>query len=89
MLAEQDYLYTLVVRDQLSDTFEVINNLSRAHAAAEHDAWLRYLADPRVELLTSTVTEAGYCQLPSGALAVQRPDVATDVAALRIDLRAP
>ena len=42
-LNAQDGLYTLVTRAGDGDRFEVVGSLARAHAAAEHDAWLRLL----------------------------------------------
>ena len=59
-LAAQDGLYTLVTRRADGDRFDVVRSLARAHAAAEHDAWLGYLASPAVRVVTVTVTEAGY-----------------------------
>jgi fructuronate reductase len=45
-LTAQDGLYTLVTRGPDRDRFELVASLSRAHAAAEHDAWLEYFAVP-------------------------------------------
>jgi fructuronate reductase len=60
-LTEQQGLYTLVSRGRDADSFEVIISLSRAHAAADNDAWLRYFEAPELAAVTITVTEAGYC----------------------------
>src|SRR5450755_1228088 len=57
-LAAQDGLYTLVTRGAEGDRFDVVSSLSRVHPAADHAAWLGYLADPQVAVVTSTVTEA-------------------------------
>ena len=46
-LAPQDGLYTLITRAADGDTFELIGSLSAVHAAAEHEAYLDYLAAPR------------------------------------------
>jgi fructuronate reductase len=59
-LTAQDGLYTLVTRRADGDEFGVVRSVARAHAADEHDAWLRYLASPDVQVVTLTVTEAGY-----------------------------
>lgn len=82
-LAAQDGLYTLVVRSPQRDEPRVVAALSRAHPAADRDAWRAYLADPRVVLVTSTVTEAAYLQRPGGGLDLDRPGIQTDLAALR------
>ena len=60
VLARQDGLYTLDVRDVAGDSFEVVESLAAVHAAADVPAWVGYWADPTVTYLTMTVTEAGY-----------------------------
>lgn len=59
-LTRQDALYTLVTRSESQDTFEVVSSLSACHAADDLDSFLGYLASPQVQVLTLTVTEAGY-----------------------------
>ncbi|WP_182111270.1 MULTISPECIES: mannitol dehydrogenase family protein [unclassified Actinotalea] len=87
-LAAQDAVYTLTVRGAAQDRYEVVESVAAVHAAADHEAWLRYLADPRVALVTTTVTEAGYALRPDGHLDLDRSDVGADLAALRADPRA-
>jgi len=84
-LAPQDGLYTLVTRAADRDRFELVASLSRAHAAADHDAWLAYFASPELAAVTITVTEAGYVGRPDGGLDADRPEVRADVDALRRD----
>jgi fructuronate reductase len=84
-LAAQDGLYTLVTRADAGDTFEVVSSLSRAHAAADHRAWLAYFGSPQLSVVTLTVTEAGYLRGPDGRLADTRPEVQADLVALRDD----
>ena len=67
----------------------MISALSRAHAAADHDAWLGYLASPDVAAVTVTVTEAGYLRGADGGWDGDRPEVRADVEALRRDPTAP
>ena len=88
-LAAQDGLYTLVTRAGDGDLFEVVTSVALAHAADDHAAWLGYFADPRVRVVTTTVTEAGYVRGADGGLDADRPEVHADVAALRGDLAAP
>lgn len=66
-LAAQDGRYTLVTRAADGDRFEVVDSVSAAHAAADHEAWLGYLASPDLAVVTLTVTEAGYRPGPGGA----------------------
>jgi fructuronate reductase len=84
-LAAQDGLYTLVTRATAGDRFDVVGSVSRAHAAADHDAWLGCLASPQVRAVTVTVTEAGYLRGADGGLDRTRDEVQADVATLRRD----
>ena len=52
-------------------------------------AWLGYLADPAVRIVTLTVTEAGYVRGGDGGLDTDSPAIQRDVSALRGDLAAP
>lgn len=86
-LDAQGGCYTLITRADGGDRFDVIGSVVRAHAAADHAAWLGYLRDPRVAAVTLTVTEAAYLRAPDGGL--DRAAVARDIAALRADRTAP
>jgi fructuronate reductase len=88
-LRSQEGLYTLITRAADGDLFDVVHSLSRSHLADEHAAWLAYLADPRVQVVTTTVTEAGYLRDVNGGLDVDRLEVRTDIEALRADVTAP
>jgi fructuronate reductase len=88
-LAAQDGLYTLVTRAADGDRFEVVRSLAAIHLVGEHPRWLAYLADPQVQIVTTTVTEAGYVRSVNGGLDVDRPEVRSDIAALRGDLTVP
>lgn len=85
-LTDQQGLYTLVERGSDTDRFEVISSLSRAHVAAEHDAWLRCFRAPELAAVTVTVTEAGYFRGAHGGLDANRPEVQADIEVLRQDL---
>jgi fructuronate reductase len=87
-LNAQQGCYTLVSRGADADRFEVLGALSRAHPAADNDAWLRSFADPRLAVVTITVTEAGYLRGADGGLDTGRPEVQADIEALRKDLAA-
>ena len=88
-LNAQEGLYTLITRAADGDRCEVLSSISRAHAGADHEAWLGYLASPQVRAVTITVTEAGYVRGPEGGLDLDRDQVKADVEALRKDLTAP
>jgi fructuronate reductase len=87
-LNAQEGLYTLVSRAGDGDRFEVLGPLSRAHAAADHDAWLRYFASTELAAVTITVTEAGYLRGADGGLDTGRPEVQADLEAMRRDISA-
>jgi fructuronate reductase len=84
----QEGLYTLITRAADADRFDVLSSISRAHAGADHEAWLGYLASPNVRAVTITVTEAGYVRGADGGLDRDRPQVQDDVETLRRDLTA-
>jgi fructuronate reductase len=87
-LTAQEGLYTLVSRGADRDRFELVASLSRAHAAADHDAWLDLFRSPALAAVTITVTEAGYLRGTDGGLDAARPEVRADVDALRGDTAA-
>ena len=84
-LQAQDGLYTVVTRSAGGDRFDVVASLSAVHPAADHGAWLDRFRSPELAAVTITVTEAGYLRRPGGGLDADRPEVTTDVAALRSD----
>ena len=66
-LAEQDGLYTLAVRDRTPE-LRVIGAHTAFLGPEDAAAVRALLADPAVTLVTSTVTEKGYCLTPDGEL---------------------
>jgi fructuronate reductase len=82
-LTRQDGLYTLVVRGPERDEISVQEALSKAHPGTDLDAWLRYMAQPEVAVVTLTVTEAAYARASGGGLDLDRADVRGDVASIR------
>ena len=88
-LNAQQGLFTLITRAEDADRFEVLSSLSRAHTAAEHDAWLGYFSRPELSAVTVTVTEAGYLRASGAGLDLGRPEVQADLAVLRADLAGP
>src|SRR3546814_5114308 len=78
-LARQDGLYSITT----------LGRETGIRAIAAHSAFVRpgedarvhrLLADPAVRLLTSTVTEKGYCLAPDGTLDLSHPDIVHDLA---------
>jgi fructuronate reductase len=81
-LAPQDFLYTLAVRGAAATEMRVIGALTDVLlAATQRDALLAAMADPRIRLVSLTVTEKGYCHDPAtGALNPHHPAVLHDLA---------
>ncbi|HVF93434.1 MAG TPA: mannitol dehydrogenase family protein, partial [Sphingomonas sp.] len=78
-LAAQDGLYTLAIRDAASSMRVVAAHrrfLGPDDAAQTH----RLLADPAVGLVTTTVTEKGYCLAADGTLDLDHADIVHDLA---------
>lgn len=89
-LAEQECLYTVLVRGPDADRPEVVSSLTQVGSSADPTAWRAVFARPELAVVTLTVTEAGYRRDASGRLDLHDPEVAGDVTALRGDpLAAP
>jgi fructuronate reductase len=82
-LNTQDGCYTLISRAGDGDRMAPVGSLARARAGTDHEAWLGCFTTPGVAAVTVTVTEAGYLRGPDGGLDVARPEVRSDVEALR------
>lgn len=59
-LAAQDGLYTLVVRSDQGDDFELINSVVEAVDGADVDRLTELVASPLTAIVTLTITEAAY-----------------------------
>ena len=78
-LAAQDGLYTLAIRDAESG-MRVIDAHRRFLGPEDAAATRALLADPATRLVTSTVTEKGYCLAADGTLDLAHPDIVHDLA---------
>ncbi len=83
LLADQDHLYTAVTRFPDEDRFDLVASVSATAAAADAERWRDVLAASTTAVVTTTVTEVGYCLRPDGVVDLDRADVAADLAALR------
>ncbi len=81
-LRPQDGLYTLAVRTGDGEALRVIGSIGRILVAPEDPAaLLSALVDPRIRIVTLTITEKGYAaNLANGSLQPDHPDVAHDLA---------
>ena len=81
-LKPQDGLYTLAVRSGEGERLRVIGSVLDVLVAPEQLArLLAAMADPRIRIVSLTVTEKGYCHDPAtGALNEAHPDIVHDLA---------
>ena len=81
-LKPQDWLYTLSVRSGEGERLRVIGSIVDVLVATEErERLLAAMADPRVRIVTLTVTEKGYCHDPAtGALNEADPGILHDLA---------
>ncbi|MFC9996120.1 mannitol dehydrogenase family protein [Nocardia sp. NPDC127526] len=80
-LRAQDNLYTTLLRDSAGDHAEVVGAITAAvHAPSDRIGVARRIADPRVRIVTLTVTAGGYCVSPvTGQLDVSSDPVRHDL----------
>jgi fructuronate reductase len=81
-LAPQDFLYTLAVRDGSGASSRVIGSIIQIlDAATQRRDLLAAMVDPRIRIVSLTVTEKGYCHDPAtGELDPRHPYVLHDLA---------
>jgi fructuronate reductase len=80
-LAAQDGLYAMLTKDSEGTVARVIGSVRELRfAGADRAALIHRFADPRITVVTSTVTEKGYCHDPAtGALNRAHPDIVHDL----------
>ena len=81
-LAAQDGLYTVLTKGSEGTVARVIGSVRETlFAGADRIGLVARFADPRIAIVTATVTEKGYCHDPAtGALNLAHPDIAHDLA---------
>lgn len=80
-LDPQDCLYTVAVRDDTKTDFMLVESIRSIDVAPDDPSRvLRRMCDPRIKIVTLTITEKGYCLDPdSGALDFAHADIAHDL----------
>jgi len=79
-LAGQDFTYNIITQESGTNSIQPIGILKDvAHAPTQLDEVLTQLTDPDLKIVTTTVTENGYC-LQNGKLNLGHPDIAHDLA---------
>ncbi len=80
MLGPQDGLYTLAVRNNQAENLRVVGSIVSLLVAPENPAdLLDAMADPRISIVTLTVTEKAYLRNATGDLDEAHPDIAADL----------
>ncbi|MDX8518230.1 mannitol dehydrogenase family protein [Mesorhizobium dulcispinae] len=81
-LGRQGGLYTRLIRQNDEVEARVVGSIVRVVDSQESAApALEVLSSPEIEMVTMTVTEKGYCHIPSnGALDLGHPDIVHDLA---------
>jgi fructuronate reductase len=82
-LAPQDGLYTVLTRAAAGERLRVVGCLRQLLVGAEDPAAVvRRIADPKIAIVSLTVTEKGYCHDPAtGALDARHPEIRHDLEA--------
>lgn len=78
-LRRQDGLYTLAILDS-ETSFRTIAAHNRFLGPRDSKAIRQQLADPAIAIVSSTVTEKGYCLAGDGTLDFNHPDIVHDLA---------
>ncbi|RUU52481.1 mannitol dehydrogenase family protein, partial [Mesorhizobium sp. M2C.T.Ca.TU.009.01.2.1] len=80
-LKPQDGLYTLAIRDSAGEQLQVIGSIQSLLVAPEDPgAVLAALTDPRIRIVTLTITEKAYLRAADGTLDSAHPDIVHDLA---------
>jgi len=77
-LRRQDGLYTLAILDEQT-SFRTIGVHNQFFRPTDLDRLKRQFSDPAVRVVTSTVTEKGYCLRADGSLDFDHPDIQHDL----------
>lgn len=90
-LAPQDGLYAVAVRDGDASALRVIGSVSEIIVAPEaRERLIGAMTDPRIRIVSLTVTEKGYCRAAgSGGLNEAHPDIVHDLAHQEAPVSAP
>ncbi len=81
-LAPQDGLYTVAAKGSDGERLSVIGAIRELIVAPENpERLIAAMADPRIRIVTTTVSEKGYCHDPAtGTLNESHPDIVADLA---------
>ncbi len=82
-LRTQDNVYTIAFTTATGDEYECIESISMSYDAEDHLAWSELCAAPSTAIISTTVTEAGYCSDGAGGVNLNDSNVLDDIEHLR------
>ncbi|MFM6940349.1 MAG: mannitol dehydrogenase family protein [Rhodoluna sp.] len=86
-LASQDGLFTLITRSEAGDEFQVIDSIVRAEDGKDTEAFTTAISNPKIAIVTLTITEAGYGMDASGHVDTVNPPAALHRLAVALETR--
>ncbi|MBT6244440.1 MAG: mannitol dehydrogenase family protein [Gammaproteobacteria bacterium] len=89
-LAPQDFLYTLCTRHADHNEYRVIGGIKDVLTLSQHQQQLlELIASPKIQIITLTITEKGYCLTSGGELDEAHPDIQKDLGNPYFPISAP
>lgn len=78
-MGAQDWLYTLVERDEDQVSARIMGCVTDILPSAEHEALQETLKDPNIKIVSMTITEGGYFLKSDGSFDINHPDIVHDI----------
>lgn len=86
-LSEQDGLYTLITRDSIGDSYQIIDSIVRAEDGNDSEKFVEAIANSKTAIVTLTITEAGYGMDAAGHVDSVNPPPALHRLAVALETR--
>jgi len=87
LLQAQDGLFTLIVRDSLGDSFQIVDSIVEAADGNDQDRFVEAITSSETSIVTLTITEAGYAFDVNGKVDPVNPSPTLKKLALALDTR--
>lgn len=82
-LRAQDNTYTIAFTTAAGDKYECVESITMSYDAEDHRAWVDLCGAATTAIISTTVTEAGYCSNGAGGVNLDDPVVVSDIDKLR------
>jgi fructuronate reductase len=86
-LAAQDGLFTLITRDSIGDSYQIIDSIVRAEDGNNTEAFVDAITNSKTAIVTLTITEAGYGMDAAGHVDSVNPPAALHRLAVALETR--